>query len=243
MRQVGVVVTVAGRDRVIVAERCRSRGTARAGSARDRTDTSSPARNRDCSLARASWRMMRLVYRPDLVSSTACPREAWMRLVERGFTALISCTSPDSSALTRADSSGMPIELDLIEIGLARLPVVRVARRDGAHAGLELLQSERSCADGGAKVRRAVLHDQEMRIGQDRRQIRVWARESQLHFVRSARFHVSELFDDGFHLRTCRRILVPHAANTPRRPTSALLPSWNCTPLRSLIVQSVRSLV
>ena len=71
--------------------------------------------------------------------------------------------------------------LDLVQVGLAWLPVVRVAHADGAHARRELLQRERAGAVGLSEVGGAVLDDHEMRRAQDHRQVRVRCTQGDAH--------------------------------------------------------------
>ena len=100
------------------------------------------------------------------------------RSTERGSTAPTRCTSPDSSALTRAVSSGMPMNSISSRYGLARLPVVLVAHGDRAHAGLELLDLVGAGADAGVEVGRAVLDDEEVVGAEDHRQVGVRRRRA-----------------------------------------------------------------
>ncbi len=64
------------------------------------------------------------------------------------------CTSPDSSAFEPRGLVGNAEQLDLVEIGLARLEVLGVAHADRLDAGLELLAAIGAGADRRREARR-----------------------------------------------------------------------------------------
>ena len=84
-------------------------------------------------------------------------------------------------------------QLDLVEIGLARLPVVFVADADTTDAGGELLALVGPGADRGGEIGGAILDDQEVERSDHDREIRIRGRQRHLHLIRRGRLHLLHL--------------------------------------------------
>jgi hypothetical protein len=120
----------------------------------------------------------------------------------------------DSSALTRALSSPMPDELDLVEVGLAGLPVGVVAHHQRAHAGLEFLELVGPGADAGVEVGGAFLDDVEVEGAEDHRQVGVRRAQHNGHLGGPLAFTLSIWSASTLAIRGGGRVLVAHQRDT-----------------------------
>ena len=97
-----------------------------------------------------------------------------------------------AAGLQRAGARGQIVDregLDGVDVAPALLPVVRVAGREGAHAGLELLDDEGAGAERGGRVG-VLRHDHEVIVGDDVGHVRVAGLEHDGDLVRVARLEV-----------------------------------------------------
>ncbi len=101
-------------------------------------------------------------------------------------------------------------ELDLVQVGLAGLPVGVVAHHQGAHARLELLELVRAGADAGVEIRGAVLDDVEVEGAQDHGQVGIGLRQHHRHLARAGGLHAVDLVGQRLGLGGRGRILVAH---------------------------------